>query len=150
MRLGGETEPLGKFFRGNMNKEKIDSVRLDKWIWAARFYKTRGLAKTMIDGGKVHYNGQRCKASRLVEVGATIKLTQGNDEKTVHVLALSEKRLSAPLAQALYQETDESLKLRQQRAELRKTNSLFAPHPETKPDKKMRRQLLLLKSQQSD
>ncbi|MDP4530341.1 ribosome-associated heat shock protein Hsp15 [Alkalimonas delamerensis] len=124
------------------------SVRLDKWLWACRFYKTRTLAKSMIDGGKVHYNGQRCKASKLVEVGATIKLAQGFDEKTVQVLALAEKRLSAPLAQALYQETEQSLALRQERAELRKTNSLFAPHPETKPDKKMRRQLLLIKSQQ--
>ena len=103
----------------------------------------------MIEGGKVHYNGQRCKASRTVEVGATVKLTQGTDERTVLVLGLSDKRLSAPLAQALYQETEESLQLKQERAELRKMNLLFAPHPETKPDKKMRRQLLLIKAQQS-
>ncbi|KKO44593.1 ribosome-associated heat shock protein Hsp15 [Arsukibacterium ikkense] len=125
-----------------------DSVRLDKWLWACRFYKTRALAKSMIEGGKVHYNGQRCKASRQVEIGATIKLAQGVDEKVVEVLALSEKRLAAPLAQALYQETAASAEQRQARAELRKTNSLFAPHPDTKPDKKMRRQLLLLKSKQ--
>lgn len=121
------------------------TVRLDKWLWACRFYKTRGLAKEMVEGGKVHYNGQRCKPSKLVECGATIRLAQGHDEKIVLVLALSEKRLAAPLAQLLYQETAESLTTRQQRAELRKTNSLFAPHPETKPDKKSRRQLLLLK-----
>lgn len=123
-------------------------LRLDKWLWACRFYKTRSLAKDMIEGGKVHYNGQRCKASKQVDIGATIRLTQGSDEKIVIVLGLSEKRLSAPLAQALYQETEESIELRQTRAELRKTNTLYAPHPETKPDKKMRRQLLLLKSQQ--
>jgi ribosome-associated heat shock protein Hsp15 len=131
------------------NQPNTDTIRLDKWLWASRFYKTRALAKDMIEGGKVHYNGQRCKASRTVEVGATIKLTQGTDERTVLVLALSDKRLSAPLAQALYQETEESIKLRQERAELRKMNTLFAPHPETKPDKKMRRQLLLIKAQQS-
>ncbi len=102
----------------------------------------------MVEGGKVHYNGQRCKASRLVEVGATIRLTQGYDEKIVIVLGLAEKRQAAPLAQQLYQETAESQAERQKRAELRKTNSLYAPHPETKPDKKERRQLLLLKSQQ--
>lgn len=123
-------------------------VRLDKWLWACRFYKTRGLAKDMIEGGKVHYNGQRCKASRTVEPGATIRLTQGSDEKIVLVIGLSDKRLSAPLAQQLYQETPESVVERQKRAELRKTNSLYAPHPDTKPDKKERRQLLLLKSQQ--
>ena len=122
-------------------------LRLDKWLWACRFYKTRSLAKDMIDGGKVQYNGQRCKASKTVEVGATIRLTQGTDERTVVVRGLSEQRQAAPLAQQLYEETSESLQLRAERAELRKLNLLFAPHPETKPDKKMRRQLLLLKSQ---
>lgn len=124
------------------------TIRLDKWLWACRFYKTRTLAKEMIEGGKVHYNGQRCKASRQVDTGAIIKLAQGSDEKVITVLGLSDKRLSAPLAQQLYQETEESIKLRTERAELRKMNTLYAPHPETKPDKKMRRQLLLLKSQQ--
>ncbi|SNY59362.1 heat shock protein Hsp15 [Arsukibacterium tuosuense] len=128
--------------------QQNDSIRLDKWLWACRFYKTRALAKSMIEGGKVHYNDQRCKASRQVEIGATIKLAQGSDEKTVVVVGLSERRLAAPLAQALYQETEASAEQRQVRAELRKTNSLFAPHPDTKPDKKMRRQLLLLKSKQ--
>lgn len=124
------------------------TLRLDKWLWACRFYKTRSLAKEMIDGGKVHYNGQRCKASRTVEPGATIRISQGVDEKVVLVLGLSEKRLAAPLAQALYEETADSIAQRAERAELRKTNSLFAPHPDTKPDKKERRKLLLLKSQQ--
>ena len=128
--------------------QQNDSIRLDKWLWACRFYKTRALAKSMIEGGKVHYNDQRCKASRQVEIGATIKLAQGTDEKTVIVMGLSERRLAAPLAQALYQETAASTEQRLARAELRKTNSLFAPHPDTKPDKKMRRQLLLLKSKQ--
>ena len=128
--------------------QQNDSIRLDKWLWACRFYKTRALAKSMIEGGKVHYNEQRCKASRQVEIGATIKLAQGTDEKTVIVMGLSERRLAAPLAQALYQETEASTEQRLARAELRKTNSLFAPHPDTKPDKKMRRQLLLLKSKQ--
>lgn len=133
----------------SVNQPTTVILRLDKWLWACRFYKTRALAKDMIEGGKVHYNGQRCKASRTVEVGATVKLTQGTDERTVLVMGLSDKRLSAPLAQALYQETEESIKLKLERAELRKMNVLFAPHPETKPDKKMRRQLLLIKAQQS-
>lgn len=124
------------------------TLRLDKWLWACRFYKTRSLAKEMIEGGKVHYNGQRCKASKAVDIGATLRITQGSDEKIVTVLGLSEKRLAAPLAQQLYEETAESIEQRLKRAELRKTNSLFAPHPDTKPDKKERRKLLLLKSQQ--
>lgn len=132
----------------NTNSTTLVGIRLDKWLWGCRFYKTRGLAKDMIEGGKVHYNGQRCKASRQVELGATIRLAQGADEKIVVVTGLTEKRLAAPLAQQLYQETAQSIEQRAQRAELRKTNSLFAPHPDTKPDKKERRQLLLLKSQQ--
>jgi ribosome-associated heat shock protein Hsp15 len=129
-------------------QDTVPTLRLDKWLWACRFYKTRALAKEMIEGGKVHYNGQRCKASRTVEPGATVRLPQGTDEKVVVVLGLSEKRLAAPLAQQLYEETADSIEQRLKRAELRKTNSLFAPHPETKPDKKERRKLLLLKSQQ--
>lgn len=132
----------------NKNQVASPGVRLDKWLWGCRFYKTRGLAKEMIEGGKVQYNGYRCKASRLVEIGATIKVTQGVDDKIVIVMGLTEKRLAAPLAQQLYQETAQSIEERAKRAELRKTNSLFAPHPDTKPDKKERRQLLLLKSQQ--
>ncbi|KPZ51916.1 MULTISPECIES: ribosome-associated heat shock protein Hsp15 [Pseudoalteromonas] len=121
-------------------------VRLDKWLWAARFYKTRALAREMVQGGKVHYNGQRTKASKIVEVGATIKLTQGVDEKLVKVLKVLEKRQSAPIAQTLYQETDASIAKREENAIARKNNSFFAPHPDKKPDKKQRRELLKMKS----
>ncbi|GGB39869.1 heat shock protein 15 [Oceanisphaera marina] len=123
----------------------IPSIRLDKWLWAARFYKTRSLARTMIDGGKVHYNGQRSKPSKLVEAGAHIRLRQGNDEKEVVVLALSEHRGKAEQAQTLYQETPDSIKKREQNAEARKLNSQFAPSPQRKPDKKERRSLLKIK-----
>lgn len=58
-----------------------EAVRLDKWLWAARFYKTRSIARNMVDGGKVHYNGQRTKPSKIVELGATITLRQGYEEK---------------------------------------------------------------------
>ena len=80
-----------------------NEVRLDKWLWAARFYKTRSIAKAMIEGGKVHYNGQRTKVSKTVEVGAMIKLRQGSDEKEIEVIALSDQRRGAPEAQLLYQ-----------------------------------------------
>ncbi|GHA14922.1 ribosome-associated heat shock protein Hsp15 [Oceanisphaera arctica] len=127
-----------------MNGEN-PSIRLDKWLWAARFYKTRSLARTMIDGGKVHYNGQRSKPSKLVEVGALIRLRQGNDEKEVVVLELSEHRGKAEQAQRLFRETEDSIKKREQNAEARKFNSQFAPSPERRPDKKERRTLLKIK-----
>ena len=91
-----------------------EGVRLDKWLWAARFYKTRTIAKTMIEGGKIHYNGQRAKVSKIVELGALIKLRQGNEEKEVEVLALSDQRRGAPDAQLLYRETETSLKKREE------------------------------------
>lgn len=120
-------------------------VRLDKWLWAARFYKTRSLARTMIEGGKVHYNGQRSKPSKMVEVDDLIKLRQGSDDKEVLVLAVSEHRGKAEQAQTLYEETAASIKKRAQNAEARKLNSQFAPSPERRPDKKERRSLLKIK-----
>ncbi|ART82681.1 heat-shock protein [Oceanisphaera profunda] len=126
-------------------KAVTSSVRLDKWLWAARFYKTRSLARTMIEGGKVHYNGYRSKPSKLVEVGDLVKLRQGSDDREVLVLAVSEHRGKAEQAQALYQETAESIKKREKNAEARKLNTLFAPSPERRPDKKERRSLLKIK-----
>ncbi|GAB6263432.1 ribosome-associated heat shock protein Hsp15 [Photobacterium sp. 53610] len=121
-------------------------VRLDKWLWAARFYKTRSIARNMIDGGKVHYNGQRSKPSKLVEVGAEIKLRQGNEEKTVTILIVSGTRRGAPEAQTLYQETEASLAQREKQAQMRKLNAHNNPHPEKRPDKKQRRDILKFKS----
>ena len=100
-----------------------NEVRLDKWLWAARFYKTRSIAKAMIEGGKVHYNGQRAKVSKTVEVGAMIKLRQGSDEKEIEVIALSDQRRGAPEAQLLYQETAQSVKKREEMAWARKSFS---------------------------
>ncbi|MCE2594754.1 ribosome-associated heat shock protein Hsp15 [Motilimonas cestriensis] len=127
-----------------------DAVRLDKWLWAARFFKTRGLARDVIQGGKVQYNGQRTKPSRLVEVGATITVRQGHDNKEVVVLKVEGQRKSAPQAQLLYEETEASIALRAQHAELRKLSALHAPHPDRRPDKKQRRELIKVKSQRSD
>ena len=124
----------------------VNAVRLDKWLWAARFYKTRALAQEMIQGGKVHYNGKRCKPSRQVEIGATLKLRQGFDEKEILVLQLSARRGSASLAQAMYRETPESVQHREQRAMERKLISANAP-PDSRPDKKQRRQIIRFKQQ---
>ena len=123
-------------------------VRLDKWLWAARFYKTRSIAKAMIEGGKVHYNGQRAKVSKSVDVGAVLKLRQGNEEKEVEVLALSDQQRGAPEAQLLYRETEQSVKKREETAWARKNNMLSMPHPDRRPNKKERRDLLKFKHQE--
>ncbi|AWH88575.1 ribosome-associated heat shock protein Hsp15 [Limnobaculum parvum] len=120
-------------------------IRLDKWLWAARFYKTRAIAREMVDGGKVHYNGQRSKPSKLVEIGAEIRLRQGNDERTIIVNALSIQRRGANEAQQLYQETPESVIKRENISQSRKLNALTMPHPDRRPDKKERRNLIKFK-----
>ena len=127
-----------------------ESVRLDKWLWAARFYKTRAIAREMVDGGKVHYNGQRGKPSKLVELNAEIRLRQGNDERTVRVLALHGQRLGANEAQALYEETEASIANREKVAKARKLNALTMPHPDRRPDKKERRNLIKFKPGESE
>lgn len=123
-----------------------EGVRLDKWLWAARFYKTRSVARDMVQGGKVHYNEQRSKASKQVEVGATITLLQGQEEKTVVIERVSGQRRGAPEAQTLYSETAQSIEKREKNAEARKNNALYSPRPDTKPDKKQRRKIIQFKN----
>ncbi len=123
-----------------------EETRLDKWLWAARFYKTRSIAKTMIETGKVEYNNQHARCSRPVQIGAVIKLRQGFDVKTIIVKGLSQERRSFKEASLLYEETPESIKQREQNAEARRINSFFSPRPSEKPDKKQRRELIKLKN----
>jgi len=126
------SEPTDQLF------SKMENIRLDKWLWACRFYKTRAIAKTAIDAGKVQYDGSKTKPSRSVQIGSTIKLRQGSDEKTVKIVALSERRQAATIAQTLYAETQESINKRQDVAQMRK---LSAPSTQGKPGKKQRRQI---------
>ena len=129
-----------------MKKEKSsEEVRLDKWLWAARFYKTRATAREMIEGGKVHYNGQRSKPGKVVELNAELTLRQGNDERTVVVADISAQRRPASEAQQLYRETDASIEKREKMAQARKMNALTMPHPDRRPDKKERRDLMKFK-----
>ncbi|AIT08538.1 tRNA synthetase RNA-binding protein [Candidatus Francisella endociliophora] len=118
------------------------SVRLDKWLWAARFYKTRALAKKAIEGGKVHFQGQKTKVSKTVNIGDVYQIQQSHIKKTVIVEALDKVRKSATEAQKLYTETSESIEKREKEAALRKTTNL--PSPE-KPTKKQRRQIINFK-----
>ena len=96
----------------------MDSLRIDKWLWAARFYKTRSLAADEIGKGRVQINGQDAKASREVKVGDTVFLRQGHTERTVKVLGISAMRGPAPVAQQLYEETPDSIAKRTREAEL--------------------------------
>lgn len=132
-----------------MNQPSKEPVRLDKWLWAARFYKTRSIARDMIDGGKVHYNGQRTKPGKIVELHAQVKLRQGDDERTIEILEISSQRRGAPEAQRLYRETEQSIEQREKIALARKMNALTMPHPERRPDKKERRTLLKFKQTNS-
>lgn len=122
-----------------MSEEGEGRVRIDKWLWAARFYKTRAQAKEAIEGGKVHCEGLRVKVSKEVKVGMAFTLRQGFDEKTVVVKALSEVRGPATVAQTLYEETAESLAARALRQQERKDQNLA--HPDHRPNKKERRQI---------
>jgi len=124
-----------------VSEKDDDRVRLDKWLWAARFYKTRGLAKAAIEGGKVHCRGERCKPSKEPKVGEQYVLRTGFDERTVVVKALSGVRRGAPEAQLLYEETAESVKRREDAAAMRKAGALGV-QTDGRPSKKQRRQLL--------
>ena len=126
------------------------AVRLDKWLWAARFYKTRALAKAAIEGGKVHYNKARAKPSRTVELGATVRMQLGWDEKTVIIDTISDQRRGAPEAQQLYTETEASIALRLERGEQRKALGSTIYGPDHKPNKKDRRDIIRFKTKQSD
>jgi ribosome-associated heat shock protein Hsp15 len=116
-------------------------VRLDKWLWAARFFKSRSLAKAAIDGGKVQLDDQRVKVSKEVVVGDILQIRQGWDEKVVLVKQLSEQRRSAPQAQVLYEETAESLAKREAQALARKAAGGMLDRPDRRPTKKQRRQI---------
>ena len=111
---------------------------------------TSMLAREMIEGGKVHYNGQRSKPSKIVELNATLTLRQGNDERTVIVKAITEQRRPASEAALLYEETAESVEKREKMALARKLNALTMPHPDRRPDKKERRDLLRFKHGDSE
>ena len=121
-------------------KDSVPRTRVDKWLWAARFYKTRALAKAAIESGKVHCRGERCKPGKEPRVGDEFVLRTGFDERTVVVKALSAVRRGAPEAQALYEETEESVRRREQAAALRKAGATGVT-TDGRPTKKPRRQI---------
>ena len=132
-----------------MSEKDDGKVRLDKWLWAARFYKTRALAKAAIEGGKVHCRGERCKPSKEPKVGDELVIRAGFDERTVVIQALSAVRRGAPQAQELYSETAESIVRREQAAAQRKAGALGV-QTDGRPTKKQRRQLQQFHGGQED
>jgi ribosome-associated heat shock protein Hsp15 len=114
-------------------------VRLDVWLWAARFFKTRSLAKQAIESGKVEIEGQRAKASRQAHVGDAMMIVRGEERFEVVVRGLAEKRGSAPAAQALYEESEASRERRASERATRAAERAGYRAPETKPDKRARR-----------
>ena len=117
----------------------VESMRVDKWLWAARFFKTRSISKAAIEGGKVHHNGERVKVSKEVRVGMELTIQQGFDRKTIVIKALSANRGAAPIAQQLYDETEVSVARRELLTTQRKLHNLA--RPEHRPSKKDRRQI---------
>ncbi|WP_299942654.1 S4 domain-containing protein [uncultured Microbulbifer sp.] len=117
----------------------MEKIRIDKWLWAARFFKTRSLAKQAIEGGKIHVGGQRVKASKEITVGASLSIRQGWDLVEIAVIALSDRRRDAEFARTLYREAEHSAARRErERAERQVAN---AGIQRQRPNKKQRRQI---------
>jgi len=116
-----------------------DGVRIDVWLWAARFFKTRSLAKGAVVGGKVEVGGQGVKPSRMLKVGDVLKVRRGEEVFEIEVRALSEVRGSAPIAQQLYSESEESIARRAAEREQRRLSATGYRPPLSKPDKRARR-----------
>ena len=124
-----------------METSKI-KARLDKWLWAARFFKTRTLAAEAISGGKVHLNGNRVKPAHGVGIGDELEIRKGAYEFVVIVKELSVQRGPAQTAKLLYEETRASLTARTQLAEMHRLSALANPHTDNRPNKKQRRQII--------
>lgn len=132
-----------------MNKKKEKEpikTRLDKWLWAARFYKTRHLAAEAINGGHIHLNGQRVKPSRVLVPGDKLSIHKTPFTFEITVEGLSVRRGPAKEAQLLYVESEESIKKRETLAEQRKLNAAQFPHAERRPDKRDRRRIIRFKN----
>ena len=125
--------------------ETPSEVRADVWLWAARMFKTRSLAKQAIDGGKVDVNDAGCKPSKALHVGDLVWVTRGEERLELEILALSEQRGPASVAQMLYRETEASRQAREQVREWRRVSGAGLNRPPTRPNKQERRELRRLK-----
>ncbi len=119
----------------------MDGIRIDKWLWAARFFKTRSLASEAVERGRVRVNGERCKPARALKLGDLLDIDNGSTEWQVRVLALSDKRGPATVARQLYEDTPEGLQRQQENAERRRLFAEPADSIHGRPTKRDRRQL---------
>jgi len=119
--------------------EGVGGIRIDAWLWAARFFKTRSLAKQAIEHGRVTISGASCKPSRPVRVGDSLRITRGEETSEVEVLGLSGKRGSAAVAQTLYRESETSIRARGEARERRRVERGGYQPPSKRPDKRARR-----------
>lgn len=126
----------------------MDSIRLDKWLWAARLYKTRPLATEAVNGGKVHLNGHRVKPGRLVHVGDCLRVQRGPMSYEIIVKGINQQRRPAIEMQQLYEETQESIAARQQLTELHKMAAGARTAPRRKPNKHERKHIVRFKREQ--
>ena len=126
--------------------ERQAGVRLDRWLWAARFFKTRSLAKAAIEGGKVRLNGNRAKAAKEAAVGDMLTVSGGETEQTVRVTGLAERRGSAAVAATLYAETEDSIRQREEARTMRTIERASVAPPRNRPSKRARRQLIAAKT----
>jgi ribosome-associated heat shock protein Hsp15 len=124
----------------------MNPVRIDKWLWAARFFKTRALASKACDLGRIHWNGHEAKPAREVKVGDMLDVKNEGGEFRVEVLELSEMRGPAAQAQALYRETEASRAARLKASEEHKAMQQYAPLPEHRPSKRDRRKIIQFRS----
>ena len=125
-----------------------ESIRIDKWLWTARFFKTRSLASEAVNGGKVHLNGQRVKAGRAVKVGDDMSIQKDATFYEIKVLGINKTRRPAKEAQQLYEETELSIARREQELQIKKLAAATRPVPQRRPDKRQREQLRNFKHNQ--
>ena len=118
-----------------------EGVRIDVWLWAARFFKTRALAKQAIDGGKIEVNGARCKPAKAVHVGDILSISRGSERIEVAVAVLSDKRGPAPVAATMYAETEASVVRREREREAQRLSRMAYQPPEGRPSKRDRRDI---------
>ncbi len=129
-----------------IKEDQVVKTRLDKWLWASRFYKTRYLAAEAINGGHVHHNGHRVKPSRIIQIADTLTIHKTPFTFEIIVEGLSVRRGPAKEAQLLYTELEESIKKREILSEQRKLNAAQFPHAERRPDKRDRRRIIRFKN----
>ena len=122
------------------------SVRLDKWLWAARFFKTRSVAREAVSGGKVHLNGNRAKPGRTINIGDELRIQRGEEEFVITIKEPSTRRGPAAVARTLYEESDENRIRREKLAEERKLERQQHAPRERRPDKRQRRRVIRFKS----